>query len=409
MLGPDALAWRDRHYGQSSCPQGRRRARENRGNRRNAAAPTPLFSRSQSDRAVLRKTQSSPAQVLRALHPRPLGSNRNNPPGLHSRRVQQLLHTRRIWAKMRGIRSRSGSLAGTTAERVDRCYLASPPEHSLPMSKFPLFLVGPWRAVAVLGVTQILAWGTMFYTPVLMLPRLAADRGFTATFAMAGFSAGLLVAGFVARYVGILIDGYGGHRVMPAGSLLGALGLVGLTYAADPLAYFAVWTVLGLAMAASLYDPAFASLGRIFGARARRPITALTLAGGFASTVSWPATQALLDALGWRGTYLVYAALLAGIAAPLHALALPRRRAESELRPTGAAEPAPTLFPAKSRAFVLVAAAFAAYAFVPSGLSAHLLAIFARHGIDPATAVMIGALFGPSQVAARICEFAFAR
>src|SRR6266702_4015193 len=105
MLGPDALAWRDRHYGQSSCPQGRRRARENRGNRRNAAAPTPLFSRSQSDRAVLRKTQSSPAQVLRALHPRPLGSNRNNPPGLHSRRVQQLLHTRRIWAKMRGIRS----------------------------------------------------------------------------------------------------------------------------------------------------------------------------------------------------------------------------------------------------------------------------------------------------------------
>jgi len=277
------------------------------------------------------------------------------------------------------------------------------------MSKFPLFLVGPWRAVAVLGVTQILAWGTMFYTPVLMLPRLAADRGFTATFAMAGFSAGLLVAGFVARYVGILIDGYGGHRVMPAGSLLGALGLVGLTYAADPLAYFAVWTVLGLAMAASLYDPAFASLGRIFGARARRPITALTLAGGFASTVSWPATQALLDALGWRGTYLVYAALLAGIAAPLHALALPRRRAESELRPTGAAEPAPTLFPAKSRAFVLVAAAFAAYAFVPSGLSAHLLAIFARHGIDPATAVMIGALFGPSQVAARICEFAFAR
>src|SRR6266705_2222261 len=90
MLGPDALAWRDRHYGQSSCPQGRRRARENRGNRRNAAAPTPLFSRSQSDRAVLRKTQSSPAQVLRTLHPRPLGSNRNNPPDLHSRRVLRL-------------------------------------------------------------------------------------------------------------------------------------------------------------------------------------------------------------------------------------------------------------------------------------------------------------------------------
>ena len=60
-------------------------------------------------------------------------------------------------------------------------------------------------------------------------------------------------------------------------------------------------------------------------------------------------------------------------------------------------------------AFVLVAAAFAAYAFVPSGLSAHLLAIFGRAGIDAATVVTIGALFGPSQVAARICEFVFAR
>jgi MFS family permease len=277
------------------------------------------------------------------------------------------------------------------------------------MSKFAAALAGPWRAVAVLGITQILAWGTMFYTPVLMLPRLAADRGFTTTFAMAGFSAGLLVAGFVARYVGVLIDRYGGHRVMPAGSLLGALGLLGLSYATDPLGYLAVWTVLGVAMASSLYDPAFATLGRIFGARARRPITVLTLAGGFASTVSWPTTQVLLDALGWRATYVVYAVLLAGIAAPLHAFALPRRRAEPEPRAGNGGEAAPALFPAKSRVFVLVAAAFAAYSFVPSGLSAHLLAVFARHGIDPGTVVIIGALFGPSQVSARICELSLAR
>jgi hypothetical protein len=56
-----------------------------------------------------------------------------------------------------------------------------------------------------------------------------------------------------------------------------------------------------------------------------------------------------------------------------------------------------------------VAFAFAAYAFVPSGLSAHLLAIFGRAGIDAATVVTIGALFGPAQVAARIGELVFAR
>ena len=59
--------------------------------------------------------------------------------------------------------------------------------------------------------------------------------------------------------------------------------------------------------------------------------------------------------------------------------------------------------------FLTVAAAFAAYAFVPSGLSAHLLAIFGRAGLDAATVVTAGALFGPAQVFARICELVFAR
>jgi hypothetical protein len=66
------------------------------------------------------------------------------------------------------------------------------------------------------------------------------------------------------------------------------------------------------------------------------------------------------------------------------------------------------VLPATGWAFALVAAAFAAYAFVPSGLSAHLLAIFGRSGIDAATVVAIGACFGPAQVAARICELMFA-
>ena len=44
---------------------------------------------------------------------------------------------------------------------------------------------------------------------------------------------------------------------------------------------------------------------------------------------------------------------------------------------------------------------------MPSGLSAHLQAIFGRAGIDPATVVLIGALFGPAQVTSRLCEFAF--
>src|SRR5262249_50497778 len=87
-----------------------------------------------------------------------------------------------------------------------------------------------------------------------------------------------------------------------------------------------------------------------------------------------------------------------------------RERAETEAARAGDGnKPAPAALPARGAAFVLVATAFAAYAFVPSGLAAHLLAIFQRFGLDASTVVAIGALFGPSQVAARLIEFVFAR
>src|SRR6201993_1564025 len=157
------------------------------------------------------------------------------------------------------------------------------------------FIFGPWRAVTVLGLTEILSWGALFYPPVLTVPLIAADHGWSRSFAMAGFSLGLLVGGFCARFFGGAIDRLGGHVVMPIGSLIGAAGLAGLAWAPDVASYLAAWITIGVAMAASLYDPAFATLGRIFGGAARAPITVLTLAGGFASTVSWPGTQVLID------------------------------------------------------------------------------------------------------------------
>jgi hypothetical protein len=270
-------------------------------------------------------------------------------------------------------------------------------------------ILGPWRAVLVLGVTQIVTWGTLFYPPVLTVPLIAADHGWSIAFAMGGLSLALLTAGLVSPRVGATIDRFGGHRVMPVGSLAGAIGLVALVHADHPVAYLAVWALLGAAMAASLYDPAFATLGRVFGAGARPAITALTLAGGFASTVSWPVTHLLITSLGWRGTYLAYAALLCFVTAPLHAFALPRTRAEVAAPAESSARTPPAVLPPHGMVFVLVATAFAAYAFVPSGLAAHLLAIFQRFGLDAGTVVAIGALFGPSQVAARLVEFIFAR
>jgi MFS family permease len=267
-------------------------------------------------------------------------------------------------------------------------------------------LFGVWRAVPVLGITQIIAWGAIFYTPVLTVPLIAADRGWSLSFTMGGFSLALLVAGLVSPSAGRAVDRHGGHVVMSIGSLIAAAGLLLLVHAADPVLYYGAWAVLGVAIACALYDPAFATLARLFGANARRAISALTLIGGFASTVSWPVTHYLLASQGWRGTYLIYAGLFVVVAAPLHAVLLPRRRASA----VATAHPLPDvtpLLPPRGWPFALVAAGFALYAFIPSALSAHLIALFQRHGMDAGMAVLLGALFGPAQVVARLTEVLF--
>ena len=266
----------------------------------------------------------------------------------------------------------------------------------------------PWRGVLVLGITQIITWGTAFYSVALVVPLIAAERGWSLSFAMSGFSLALLAAGVASPRMGAAVDRHGGHWVMATGSLVGAAGLLAIVHATHPAAYLAAWIVLGLGLSCSLYDAAFATLGRIFGAAARKPITILTLAGGFASTAGWPATHLMVGIAGWDGTYLVFAAILALVCAPLHALALPRGRADRSgpAATQGNARPE-TVLPSNGIAFYLVAGAFAAYAFAPAALSAHMLTIFERNGIDAASVVVIGALFGPAQVSARMLELGF--
>src|SRR2546428_1796701 len=76
-------------------------------------------------------------------------------------------------------------------------------------------IAGPWRAVPVLGVTQILAWGAIFYPPVLTVPLIAHERGWSMAFAMGGFSLALLTAGLGLPRVGSMIDRPGGARLLP--------------------------------------------------------------------------------------------------------------------------------------------------------------------------------------------------
>lgn len=266
--------------------------------------------------------------------------------------------------------------------------------------------------VGCLGLTQILAWGTTFYLPAVLATPISRETGWSLALVVAGLSWGLLVAGACSPRVGKIIDRRGGRAVLTLSSCLIALGLGLLSQATNPSFYFVAWTVIGMGMAAGLYDASFALLGRLYGASARSSITGLTLLGGFASTLCWPLVAALEQAIGWRDSCLVIAAIHLSISAPLHYWVIPSRTAHSLPAPQPD-EPMPAtrrrgLFADRrfaDRRFVIVCTAFTLLAFVMSSLSVHLLDILRQTGIDPATVIAIGMVIGPAQVAARLLEF----
>ena len=136
------------------------------------------------------------------------------------------------------------------------------------------------------------------------------------------------------------------------------------------------WLLAGVAMAGCLYDPAFATLHQMAGQSYRRAVTALTLFGGFASTVFWPLSQYLLDTVGWRGAFAIYAGCTCCVCLPLHCGACRAGRA------TGVAH-APEATDAPQRPhggapFAWLAAALSLAAFISSAIAAHL--IDAAHG-----------------------------
>ena len=266
--------------------------------------------------------------------------------------------------------------------------------------------------VTALGIGQIFAWGSSYYLPAVLAKPIADDTGWPLAWVVGGLSLGLLVAGLVSPWVGRTIARRGGRPVLAGSAVLLAAGLVALAVARSLPVYFVAWLVLGLGMGAGLYDPAFATLGRLYGKAARPAITTLTLFGGFASTVCWPLSAFLETHLGWRGTCLTYAAFHILALLPAYLTALPRRAGHpaEPAADDAAAGDAPAPRVARSRVFFgMLATAITLSAMISTLLSVHLLTILQSRGIDLAAAVALGALVGPSQVGARTIEFFIAR
>jgi hypothetical protein len=269
----------------------------------------------------------------------------------------------------------------------------------------------PLGAVAGLGVTQIIGYGTLYYSFSILAPDMARDFALPVELIFAALSAALLAGGLTAPWLGRWIDRFGAGRVMTAGSLAAALALAGCALSPDRTTFILSLVIIEVAANLVQYGAAFALLVQISPGTAQRSITHLTLIAGFASTIFWPVTSALHAQLSWQEVYLVLAGLNLLLCLPIHAWLLrlaerPRRNGESAGVPAAVEG---WLAPkARRTGFVLMVTGFSLQSLVGSAILVHMVPLLSGLGLG-ATAALIGTLFGPSQVASRLANMLFGR
>jgi predicted MFS family arabinose efflux permease len=264
--------------------------------------------------------------------------------------------------------------------------------------------------VSGLGIGQICSWGALYYSFPLIAEAMGRDLGWSKSELYGAATLGLLLAAAASYPIGKAIDQGYGRIIMSAGSLVaGALFLAWSQVSALSI-FFAIAAGLGALQAALLYEPAFAVIARRNVGGARGAITALTLWGGFASTVFVPLVQLLLDRYDWRGA-LIGLGLINLACAALYWLVIGiEKKGVTSSATASPPHHKDALREALSApVFWMLALAFTAHAGAFTAFTFHLYALLLERGFSTQDIVFSMAVIGPAQVAGRIAMSVFAR
>lgn len=270
--------------------------------------------------------------------------------------------------------------------------------------------------VAALGLSQIIGYGTLYYSFSILAPSMARDFGWSTEWLFGAFSVALLIGGLAAPLAGRWIDRVGAGRMMSIGSLVAAAALVACAIAPSGASFVPALLASEIVSTLVQYGAAFSLLVQRHHDRAQRSIVYLTLVAGFASTIFWPLTTWLHGILTWQQVYLVFAAAHVVLCLPIH-IWLSRPLTDSDMRPkddagsaSGAVRTADGLLApdARRKGFVLMAAAFAFESFISSATLVHMLPMLQALGLG-LTSVVVGTIFGPSQVVIRFINMVFGK
>jgi MFS family permease len=270
-----------------------------------------------------------------------------------------------------------------------------------------------WLLVATLAASETTAYGVLAYAFGVFLLPMQQELGWSRTALTGAYSLAIIVSGVAAIPVGRWLDRHGARALMTTGA--GAASLLVLAWAqvSDLAAFYAIWVGIGLAMAAVLYEPAFAVIASWYrdAAQRNRALLGLTVIAGFASVIYVPLAGWLVQTHGWRHALVVLAALLA-VLTVLPNATLPGRRPDQLDRPadgrgtvpTAADEPAgvPLRRALGDQALWWLAAALVAATLATTTVTVHLVAYLHEQHYSAAFAAAWTGLLGAGSVGGRI-------
>lgn len=261
-----------------------------------------------------------------------------------------------------------------------------------------------WIIVATLCVTETVSWGIVYYGFPVFLQAMERDLAVSRVAVTGALSLALAISALAALPVGRWIDRHGARVLMSVGSCLAFVLVIAWSRVRSIGELYAVWTVMGIAMAMILYQPAFAAAVQWFPRNRERALLTITLAAGFASTIFMPLEAWLLAWIGWRAALTVLGIFLAAVTIPAHALFIRRPDGlgrSSEASGHGSTDA--TLGTAlRHSVFWILAIAFALANFTTTTVGVHMIPYLGLHGYSTRFAASVVGWMGGMQVPGRL-------
>jgi MFS family permease len=228
---------------------------------------------------------------------------------------------------------------------------------------------------------------------------IAQSTGWARSALSLGASVGALSAAAATPPVGIAIDRYGVRVPMTAGVALLAVGYAIVVGMQEPWHFVAANVFLGAGFAACALMPLTVAITVCVRERTALAFGIAAAGASAGALVLAPALQVVVEALGWRGTYVLMGSAMVATPLPFVAFVLPKGPLRGEDRPGGATPQMPKIRELGSSGMLPLMALMAFPGMVSFAVSVHVIPYLTGSGLSGRVAAMaLGTAVGVSAI-----------